>query len=635
MKNLIDRSIRLPLLLATVSAVASIYLGFFALDIAGILHAMRWLAIPLLLVAIGLFIFHGYYLLQRHGLAILSLYRNRAFLIAFPIAALGLLINQPIGYKIVMDEVLLANTAHQIYKSSLPFVANEVLPGEDGLTVQRSSLDKRALFYPTLLAGVHHLTGYRTSNGFYLNIALTLIILLVLWGIGYRMGGSRGAIFGIFLIATLPLLGMTGTSGGFETLNLLFILFLFLGVYAVLIRTDSKSISFLTATSVLLAQIRYESVLFILITAAVILLAWWKKQKIILPVTLILAAPLLLNVAWQNEVFNVNPEAYQLKSKPDKEHVFSLQYIPDNLGHALAFFLGAHRSLPNSLPLFIVGFPSLIFLLLKLRTWLGRDSPDPFERSIAIISLGLIFHFFLMMAYFWGQYDDPVIFRLSLPTWLLFWLAASAATPKLLKGRFGTALIGLLILAWTQISLPLLAKHSYSTNQWAPANFEQARRWSAKNSDQRFLFISRYGVFWSLENQSTLDLKRVPENPLMLKRYLETDSFDAILTFRFYVPEGVPFPAPIPKAATQRPEGLITEPFYTWTQPLLGGIEIRKVVGLGPELLQAAKAAEQAEAEAKVKAASASGDAQSKATLSIPTPEPGQPFSEAGNAPLQ
>ena len=162
-------------------------------------------------------------------------------------------------------------------------------------------------------------------------------------------------------------------------LNLLFIAILFLAIYAVFLEPDTRSLSFLVATTVLLAQIRYESVIFILPTAVVIISTWLSHRRLILPVTLILAAPLLLNVAWQSEIFETNPQAYQLESKPEKESVFSLSYVPENLGHALYFFVSSHQSMPNSLLLFLAGFPALIYALLRLRTWLASGETDTFH----------------------------------------------------------------------------------------------------------------------------------------------------------------------------------------------------------------------------------------------------------------
>ena len=203
----IDGESRVRLLLSVAAALGAVYLGFLALSTDGVIRALKWFGIPLILIAVLLFGFHGVGLFQRYRSQILSLYRNKAFAIAFPIASLFLFANQPIGYKTVMDEILLSGTARQIFAHSEPFVATEAIPEQDGLRIIHSYVDKRALFFPTLVALVHHASGYRPENPFYLNIALTLALLAILWGVGYRLAraptGGSSAFFSPFRFHSL------------------------------------------------------------------------------------------------------------------------------------------------------------------------------------------------------------------------------------------------------------------------------------------------------------------------------------------------------------------------------------------------------------------------------------------------
>lgn len=577
--------IRLRIFSGLVTALTAVYFGFVAFNYATAVFVLRFAAIPILLVGIAFFLYFGIQLLRRHAGVIIPLYRNLFFAIAFPLVAFAFLANQPLGYKTVMDEILLVGASQQIFQNGEPLVPTEALLEQSQVNVITTALDKRSLFKPLVVAAVHTLTGYRVANAFYLNVALTLLILAILWGIGFVRAGPTGGICGLLLAATLPLLAMAGTSGGFETLNLLFLLFLFLAMVAVYKDRDSASLSFLVATTVLLAQIRYESVIFVGITAVVVLSIWWLKKRVLLPVVLIIAPLLLLNIPWQNEIFEASPAAYQLSSKPDKETVFSLFYVPENLGHALNFFLSWHRDVPNSFILFLIGFPCLFVSVLAIRRRLSNGQASPMEMAALAFYSALLAHFFLMMLYFWGQYDDPIIFRLSLPTWILFWLATVLTSGKWAsRGGRRVVIPIVLIFCWVIFTMPILSKHSYSTDRFAAQAFERAREWAEANRSERYFFISEHAMFWILEGFPGIEVSSLPAKSSLVNDYLEYGVFDEILTFTFFVNDPEADTGNLPTSLLSPPGELETEPFYRESLDLRGGFEIRRVTGLRDSL---------------------------------------------------
>jgi len=559
----------------------AIFFGFFAFDYPGAVFALRHFSIFLLASGVLLFLYWGTILLARHSAQILPAFRNRVFAIAFPLVALGFIVNQPLGYKVVMDEIVLAGTARQIFEEAEPFAPTGAVFENNQVKVVKSTLDKRGLLFPFLVATTHHATGYRVANAFYLNVAFTLLILAIFWSVGFARAGPVGGLLGLLLPATLPLLAMTGTSGGFETLNLLFLLFFYLGVMAAFHDRDSTSLSFLCATTLLLAQLRYESVLFAGVTALVILIVWWLKRRVILPLTLVLLPVLFLNIPWQNEIFKVEPESYQLHSKPGKEAVFSWENIPENLGHALNFFLSTDPNVPNSLPLFLLGLPCVFISFLILRKKLAERRISSMEVASLVLLLSLSGHFLTMMLYFWGQYDDPVIFRLSLPTWLLFWIAVILVGARWLskRKRLRLVVLGSLAIFWVTITLPQLAKHRYSITRFAPQVFEQARQWAGENRDKRILFISDHAILWIIEGFPAVDPSTVADWDKLLKDYREDGVYDEILTFSVFVLDPKTKVDNLPESIMKAPEWLNTESFYRHTIDSRGGFELRRVVG--------------------------------------------------------
>jgi hypothetical protein len=79
-----------------------------------------------------------------------------------------------------------------------------------------------------------------------------------------------------------------------------------------------------------------------------------------------------------------------------------------------------------------------------------------------------------MMCYFWGQFDDPVIRRLSLPTHLWMVVAILAVLPQFPRPAVVKTLLGVAVLGILAQGVPSMAAHAY--NQEYLAGLETAWR---------------------------------------------------------------------------------------------------------------------------------------------------------------
>src|SRR5690606_25336342 len=104
--------------------------------------------------------------------------------------------------------------------------------------------------------------------------------------------------------------------------------------------------SLLVLGTILLAQSRYESVLFVGSTAAVIVAGWYRAGRIIITWPAVLAPLLLVPYALQNRFLSASPVLWQLAEGQTSR--FSLEYLPGNLAGAWEFFFNRGPGIANS-----------------------------------------------------------------------------------------------------------------------------------------------------------------------------------------------------------------------------------------------------------------------------------------------
>ena len=413
------------------------------------------------------------------------------------VSGLVLLVHESFGFKIVMDEIMLLGTSMSMHLSRaalVPMRANDI---QGVFTIVTGIIDKRPLFFPFLLSLVHDATGYRPENAFILNGILSYGFLGLMNAAGRLLGGRQGGILAVLLFAGLPLLAQNATGGGFELLNIVMIVAtLLLGERFVRLR-DTDSLGAFVASAILMTQVRYESAVFILPVAALILWVWIREGRVILPWGVVLSPLLLLLYPLHHRIFTLNDSAWQLQSKPGYAAPFSLGYIPENIQHALAFFFGKPTDQPNSLLLSALGFIALPFAsLLAYKRVKSLAQESPAFIALAAFSVGFALHFLLMMCYFWGKFDDPVIRRLSLPMHVWLVLAILFVVPEFKKAAVWTVLISAAVLAMVVQGVPSMAAHAYNQEYLAGLETAWRREFIAEHPKRDYLAIDNDSVLW-------------------------------------------------------------------------------------------------------------------------------------------
>jgi hypothetical protein len=358
---------------------------------------------------------------------------HRAGLLCVLLAGVFFQVHEPREFKILYDEFAISGVARNMH-----FDREATYPGRahyfDGhLIVSACGVDKRPCFFPFLISLVHDLTGYRPENVFYLNAGLAVILLLLVYAFGAASGGTRLGCLGVLILTGLPLIAQNATDGGYELANLVMILLLYFSGSRYYRSPGVQGLNLFILTAVLLAQVRYESILYVLVVPALVLCKWCQEKKITLTWMAAISPALLIAPLLVNEVFSATPGYFQ--TNPGQPF-FSLQYLLDNSIVAIYYMFYQSLGNTNSVLLSVTGlFGAAGFLFLtrkNIKQWFWQRTEDLvlfFIFIVTCVNTGLA------LCVFWGHWNDPMVARFSLPLQLLMVVLTLRSTARLLGAR--------------------------------------------------------------------------------------------------------------------------------------------------------------------------------------------------------
>ena len=447
-----------------------------------------------------------------------------------------LLVHETYGFKILMDEIMLLGTSMSMHFNKTVLVPQRGNDIQGAFQLLAGQLDKRPLFQPFLVSVLHDLTGYRPENVFALNTALTFVLLALTYLTGCRIGGRGAGALAVLLLTSLPLLAQNATGGGFELLNLVMILSTMLLGIRYVEKRDGDSLEAFGLSGILLAQTRYESALFLLPVGLIVLWVWWSDRR--MTVTwLVTAMPLLLlPCALHNKVFSVSQSAWEMASQPGYDKPFALSYLPDNVVHDLYFFFNATGEHSNSLVLSVLGFIALpFFALWTVKTLRALRTAPPARVALAIFAVGFAAHALLLLCYFWGRFDDPVIRRLSLPLNLTLVIATVTVAAEMnWHGRIWRILAVVTGAGFFVHSLPAMARHDYSLQYYVSREMDWRREFIAAHPERDYLVIDNWSIMWITHLVSGTPVLQALLHKENIVYHLRNHTFTEIYVFQRY-----------------------------------------------------------------------------------------------------
>lgn len=459
---------------------------------------------------------------------------SRRELLALVGAIVGLtllaVLTAPYTYKVLYDEFVLQATAKNLHEIREVGAMTRGYEVEGAFRGVSSYLDKRPIFFTFLVSLLHDLTGYREANAFALNTALMPVILALLYLLARRFVAHAAACVAVVGFGAFALLAYNATGAGMEMVNLAMLLLTMLLAAFYLDAPDEPRLAALLLSAILLAQSRYESALYIAPTALVVLEGWRRRSRTILPWAAILAPALLVPYALHNVYLSGTPSLWELREGQDSR--FTALFFPNNFRHAVGFFFNFSGLMLNSWWLGVAGLPALAWAVLRLaRGW--RGGARAAAPVVALVCFGgaICGALALLMFYYWGELDDPIVSRLSLPFCALLALALAWAVGELPERwrRYGVGIgVGGALVAYLTTGLHANATH------WQLNVLMREIAWEAETIDalppaRRLIITNKSSLFWVTREMPAVQIPRARWRADQVKFHLDHHTFDEVV----------------------------------------------------------------------------------------------------------
>jgi hypothetical protein len=422
-------------------------------------------------------------------------------------------LHEPRQAKIIYDEDVICGVAYQMHEHREATYPQRMHYYQGGLEVTNSAVDKRPAMFPFLLSVMHDLTGYRVANVFYLNCAITFALLALLYFWTEPLSGPRWAIATVLLAGTLPLLAQNATGAGFELLNVCLIMAFVLTARRYFEKTGDEGLNLFVCVALMLATTRYESALYLLALAGIVLAKWLKERRVTLTWFSAISPLFAISALVTYRVIMSDDSFFQTK---DPGSFFSLSYCYDNLRHDIFYLFSNPFGISNnSFILSVAGVISAIVLFVNLlprvirwKTWGSSCIVIVFMWFVVAVTT------FITLIDNWGQWDDPMVARYSLPFQLALLISFSAVWPILFGKRSVPVAAPVLIFMWLAlVSSSQMARHKMTDYLGACTEVRFFRDWANENTEVRDLFVDESGIGLMLEGHPcvpTADVNRAP-----------------------------------------------------------------------------------------------------------------------------
>lgn len=315
----------------------------------------------------------------------------------------------PPQFRILADETNLLGTASAMYDQRKCFNPTQMIFYYEGVSeVVSSEWDIRPLFYPFLVSMAHSFLGYSENNSFVVNAIAGVFLLWGFYFLLQRWFTRFFGVLGMLLLASVPLLIMWITSGGFEIVNLLFAILSFLAFDHFLTHRRAEQAEFLVFTLVLLAQVRYESGLFAICMVPFIPFFLEKGEFGKFSPRVFLLPFLFLPLVWHRMMLKA--ENYLL---PGTQDLFSLGHFKDHLKPAWNFFWGSNQNFAM-IPLLFYGF---LLSLGYAVFWIWDHRKSLTARGMAMVAAAcgsFLMYCTILFSYYMGDLTKQWTIRLGI-----------------------------------------------------------------------------------------------------------------------------------------------------------------------------------------------------------------------------
>ncbi len=447
-------------------------------------------------------------------------------------------VHEPHDFKILFDEHVLGGIARLMHYERQGAYAGYAHYINGHLSTFGMGVDKRPLMYPFLVSILHDLTGFRPENSFVANGLISFVLLLFIYGLGVVIGGWRIGCLGQMLLAGLPLIAQNATSGGFDLLNVTAITGFVLAAWNYWRQTGTGGLDLCVYSGLVLANCRYESLLFLGVVMILAVLKWIRERRTSLTLAAALSPPLALPPLLLNLIFMGGGGGSYFQTK--QENFLNVSHLGDNIFHAGYFLFLPDWHLNSSILLSVAGFASLLLTLMWILRRLfifARESSV--EVPFLFCVLGVLAVTFITLLSFWGFWDDPPVQRLSLPLYIAFAWCVMYAAARSLRGRTLPGwVIGAAAICAVVTAAPV-SSEAYTTNELSTyITYRWARDYVLKHADPSVLIVSRASVMFTLYGLPNIHLGIANHNPYKVFNVVQLGLYREVWVVQEYTLNG-------------------------------------------------------------------------------------------------
>jgi hypothetical protein len=398
-------------------------------------------------------------------------------------------------------------------------------------------IDQRPALFPFLVSLIHAVWGYSYKNAFLLNLMVLPLFVLVTYRLAKQLSGETFAIVASLFVVAHPVTLLSVRSGGFDFLALFFALLVIKSFYDYGRDPAPVRLAMLWMNLCMLAEIRYESALFIPPVLALLLIFKMVRWSTIRPYALIyaLTPAYLLPRLWQAVLRGSVP-----KLEPGIV-AFSLDNFLNNAHEYFKPILSPFGAYPaHARVLIALGIVGCILWLFSRRRELFTRAAGQARFPIFVASWMLV-QAIIVFTYGWGRAQSPAAARLVIAIDTFFSFTAAWALTVLLK-RWKPYVAVLIAAAVFAVHVPVAAQHRM-LNRLTQTR-ENATTWRFFESlhEKRIIIVTDRPNLFTIMDYGAIDFETARNDPMIFSALARRLFYDVYVVQQIKLSTGRPLP---------------------------------------------------------------------------------------------
>jgi hypothetical protein len=431
--------------------------------------------------------------------------------VAFVVTAVAGLAVEP-ALRVLSDEANLVGTSKNFFESK---TATFTVSGKNYYGSYWDvdvAIDRRPTLFPFLVSLVHAALGYSYENAFVFNLLVLPAFLLVSYRLAKSLGGETFAVVSTLFVAAHPVTLISARSGGFDFLTTFFGLLVIKSLYDHFHDRSPATLAILWMNLCMLAEIRYESALFIPPIVVLLLLFRMITWSTLRPYAFIyaLTPAYLLPRIWQAILRGNVPE------QAPGTVTFSIENFLDNAHEYFEPILSPAKAHPFHaailIALGVVG--SVVWLRWLVTRVRAKDWQAPQTRFAICVLVWMLVQSVIVWSYVWGRAQYPTSARLVIAIDTFFSFAAAWVVIRTLRRfrPFVPILLGAAVLA---AELPVASQGRMLNRLTQTRESAETWRFFERLNEKRILIVTDRPSHFTIMNYGSMRFEAARRDPYL------------------------------------------------------------------------------------------------------------------------